>query len=125
VGFWDAESPDVTLASNRDPEAELVAARAAAQAGAIDDAAVRLALLLRLAPALAPAVLEATGGMTGPAISLIRGDAFRLIGLEAEAQRAYAAVAWSGSRDRRRERPAADEPVERGAESVEVSTNGS
>ena len=125
VGFWDAESPDVTLASNRDPETELAAARAAAQAGAIDDAAVRLALLLRLAPALAPAVLDATGGMTGPAISLIRGDAFRLIGLEAEAQRAYAAVAWSGSRDRRRERAAPDEPVEHGEESVEVPTNGS
>jgi hypothetical protein len=101
-GFWDVDGGSEAEATEvLDPADELEAARAALVAGSLDEAALRFALLLRLAPALAPAVLEATDGASGPAVNVIRGDAYRLVGLESEARRAYAAAAWSGSRDRR------------------------
>lgn len=103
LGFWDPDRANDSLAPELpDPAGELEAARAALVAGAFDDAILRFGLALRLAPALAPAVLEATDGVSTPAISLVRGDAYRLVGLEAEARRSYAAAAWSGARDRRR-----------------------
>jgi hypothetical protein len=102
LGFWDGDrgtaAPSTELP---DPADELDAARAALLAGSLDEATLRFALVLRLAPALAPAIIEATDGVAGPAIDVIRGDAYRLVGLEAEARRAYAAAAWSGSHDRR------------------------
>jgi len=104
-GFWDTDAAIATPveAPGALPDAadELEAARAARVAGADDEAILRFGLVLRLSPALAPAVLEATQGLSGPAASLVRGDAFRLVGMEAEAQRAFAAAAWSGTRDRR------------------------
>jgi len=111
IGFWDTDGANAEVRNDLpDPASELDAARAALLAGAVDEAVLRLALALRLAPALAPAVLEATDGIAGPAISVVRGDAYRQVGLEAEARRAYAAAAWSGARDRRgrtiRPRPA-------------------
>ena len=114
LGLWDGDGgPDEGTAALPDPAGELQAARAAVIAGSIEEAALRFGLVLRLAPALAPAILEATDGLTGPSVNLIRGDAYRLVGLETEAQRAYAAAAWSGSRDRRSKGdrpPPADEP---------------
>jgi hypothetical protein len=92
-----------------DPVKELEAARRAFVSGSLDEAALRFGLVLRLAPALAPAVLEGTEGASGPALHVVRGDAFRLVGLENEARRAYATAAWSGTRDRRR---APEEPVD-------------
>ena len=56
---------------------------------------LHLAVALRLSPALAPAILSAVGGTPGPAFDLLRGDAFRLVGHESDARRAYAAVARS------------------------------
>lgn len=101
-GFWDSEGADELPRNDLpDPAGELDAARSALRAGALDEAVLRFALALRLAPALAPAILEATDGIAGPAVSVIRGDAYRQVGLEAEARRAYAAAAWSGTRDRR------------------------
>lgn len=101
-GFWDADAGDgATQADLPDPALELDAGRAALLAGSIDEAVLRMGLALRLAPALAPAILEATDGVAGPSINVIRGDAYRQVGLETEAKRAYAAAAWSGSRDRR------------------------
>jgi hypothetical protein len=102
LGFWDSDGTS-PIRGNMLPDAagELDAARAALMAGAVDEAVLRLSLVLRLAPALAPAVLEATDGIAGPAVSVVRGDAYRQVGLEAEARRAYAAAAWSGTRDRR------------------------
>jgi len=103
LGFWDPDGADDALASEQsDPAGELEAARVALIAGAFDDATLRFGLALRLAPALAPAVLEATDGVSTPALDLVRGDAYRLVGLETEARRSYAAAAWSGARDRRR-----------------------
>jgi hypothetical protein len=101
-GFWDAEGVDGASGDDLpDPALELDAGKAALLTGSVDDAVLRFALALRLAPALAPAILEATDGVAGPAISVIRGDAYRQVGLETEARRAYAAAAWSGPRDRR------------------------
>jgi hypothetical protein len=102
AGFWDSDGASAVARSDLpDPAGELDAARAALLAGALDEAVLRFTLALRLAPALAPAVLEATDGLAGPAVSVVRGDAYRQVGLEAEARRAYAAAAWSGDRDRR------------------------
>ena len=102
LGFWGPDgADDMAVHAQPDPARELEAARAALVAGAFEDATLRFGLALRLAPALAPAVLEATDGVATPAINVVRGDAYRLVGLEIEARRAYAAAAWSGARDRR------------------------
>jgi hypothetical protein len=111
-GFWDADSAGAAATPDLpDPAEELEAARHALVAGSLDEASLRFALVLRLAPQLAPAVLEATEGSGGPGLSVVRGDAFRLVGLESEARRAYAMAAWSGSRDRRRSAPEAAGPT--------------
>jgi hypothetical protein len=111
-GFWDADaSEDPGTPDLPDPAEELEAGRRALVAGSVAEASLRFALTLRLAPALAPAVLEATEGGVGPALNVVRGDAFRLVGLEAEARRAFAMAAWSGSRDRRRPPDEAVQPA--------------
>ena len=103
LGFWNPDGSDDALGPEQpDPGSELEAARVALVEGALEDATLRFGLALRLAPALAPAILEATDGVSSPAINVVRGDAYRLVGLETEARRAYAAAAWSGARDRRR-----------------------
>jgi hypothetical protein len=76
----------------------LVAFAAGTEALAVGDreaAAFHLAVALRLSPALAPAILASVGGTPGAAFDLLRGDAFRLVGHESDARRAYAAVARS------------------------------
>ncbi|MFP5343582.1 MAG: hypothetical protein ACLGIJ_11785 [Candidatus Limnocylindria bacterium] len=83
AGAVDLPSPDAVLASGL----------AALRAGRRADAALQLALALRLAPALAPAVLDALGEDDDPGLALLRGDAYRLVGHEREARRAYAR-AW-------------------------------
>jgi hypothetical protein len=55
---------------------------------------------VRLAPALAPAVLELIGDDRRPELALVRGDAYRLVGLEAEARQAYADVPRPAPRSR-------------------------
>jgi tetratricopeptide (TPR) repeat protein len=72
---------------------ELDLGRAALEAGDPDEAAVRLGIALRVAPALAPAVLDVVAGRTERSLVLVRGDAYRLVGRETEAQRAYAEAA--------------------------------
>ena len=72
---------------------ELDLGRAALEAGDTDEAAVRLGIALRVAPALAPAVLDVIAGRTERSLELVRGDAYRLVGREIEAQRAYAEAA--------------------------------
>lgn len=117
-GLWDTDpatgAPVEAPGGLPDPADELDAARAALAAGADDEAILRFGLVLRLAPALAPAVLEAIQGRSGAAASLVRGDAYRLVGMEVEAQRAFAAAAWSGARDRRATRAGLDPSAETG-----------
>lgn len=107
-GLWDADSTPDPPRSLPDPADELEAARAAVASGALGEGLLRFGLVLRIAPALAPAVLEATDGLSGPDVSLLRGDAYRLVGLEQEARYAFATAAWSGTRDRRGRSPIDD-----------------
>ncbi len=94
----DVEARDEIDALNDQPtgETELDLGRAALEAGDADEAAVRLGLVLRVAPALAPAVLDLVEGRTERGMALVRGDAYRLVGREIEARRAFAEAASGG-----------------------------
>jgi hypothetical protein len=107
LGLWDASSGADVVSDDRAPAAdlpigadELVLARSALDDGHAADAAVHLALVLRLTPALAPAVLDLVGDDRRPELALVRGDAYRLVGLEVEAQAAYADVPRPAPRPR-------------------------
>ncbi len=82
-------------ATAADPQAAFAAGADALAAGDREAAALHLGVALRLSPALAPAILSAVGGTPGPAFDMLRGDAFRLVGHESDARRAYAAVGRS------------------------------
>ncbi len=103
IGLWDEG-----LAAEAEAEAEAQAevdaslptghealdeGRASLEAGDVTNAALQLALVLRVAPALAPAVLDLIGDRQDPALGLLRGDAYRLVGREIDARRAYADAA--------------------------------
>lgn len=86
------------LAAGIDPDAPASAAaaeafaggRAALAAGDLAVAALRLGVALRLEPAFAEGVLEAIGDRASdPGLSLVAGDAHRLLGREAEALAAF------------------------------------
>jgi tetratricopeptide (TPR) repeat protein len=76
-----------------EPDVQLEAGRIALDAGGLDAAAVHLAVALRLAPDLAPAALELVPAGRSPALDLVRGDAYRLVGHELEARASFAAAA--------------------------------
>ncbi|MEA2611405.1 MAG: hypothetical protein QOG32_1131 [Chloroflexota bacterium] len=102
-GFWDEDVPeDPASRVMPDPALELEAGRAALVEGALDDAALRFGIAVRLAPALAPAILEATAGARVPSLLVVRGDAYRVAGHEAEAQEAYLVAAHGGLPERRK-----------------------
>ena len=61
------------------------------------NAAIQLALVLRLSSPLAPAVLDLIGDRPEAALAFVRGDAFRLVGREIDARRAYARAAGPAS----------------------------
>jgi tetratricopeptide (TPR) repeat protein len=135
LGLWEAEEGAEPVATPPpDPAAELEAGREALIAGSIDDAVLHFSLALRLAPALAPAVLEATDGARGAGLTMVRGDAYRLAGHEAEAQQAYVIAAHGGLPERRREprgdagppppddRPASDPRPTAGQLAMDAST---
>jgi hypothetical protein len=98
IGMWDDdaghESGDLALPSATDA---LEAGAAALDAGDLDGAAVQLALVLRLSSPLAPAVLDLIGDRPETALAFVRGDAFRLVGRELDARRAYARAAGPAS----------------------------
>jgi hypothetical protein len=103
LGLWGGDAGDDPATPGLpDPDEALQAGRAALVAGSLDEAAFRLGLALRLAPALAPAVLEITDGVRSIPLIVVRGDAFRLVGHEAEARHAYALAAQGGPSERRR-----------------------
>jgi hypothetical protein len=109
-GLWDAHPAVSQPPPLPSADSELDAGRAAIAAGDIDTAAVHLAVALRLSPALAPVVLDVAGsappGRSIAALELVRGDAYRAVGHETDARRAYAAAAeLTGNGDRLR-RPA-------------------
>ncbi len=100
IGMWD----DVPEDQPRDEAAGYVAAappgtrsenehllrgQAALESGDIDTAVVSLSLVLRLEPVAAPSVIDLVAGRTDPALALVRGDAYRLVGRELDALSAY------------------------------------
>jgi hypothetical protein len=87
----DAFDDDDDLDDMPDPSEALADGRAALAAGQTGLAAMHLGLVLRLAPALAADVLESLDAETAdaPELALVRGDAYRLVGREREARRAY------------------------------------
>jgi hypothetical protein len=64
--------------------------RQALEVGAITEAAWSLGLALRLDQGVAPRVIELVGDRSDPALAFVRGDAYRLVGRERDALRAYA-----------------------------------
>ena len=93
-----AASTGAALMSGRLAGEELETVDRALAAGDTAGAAQRLAVLLRLDPALAPIILSAAdraasavapGSGDLPAIDLVRGDAYRILGHETEAAAAY------------------------------------
>jgi hypothetical protein len=103
AGLWDED-----LASAAEAEAESAAAvdaslptgdealetgRQLLEAGDTAGAALQLALVLRITPALAPAVIDLTADQQDPGLAFVRGDAYRLVGRELDARRAYADAA--------------------------------
>jgi hypothetical protein len=98
MGLWgdDAahESADLALPSATDA---LDRGATALEAGDLDGAAIQLALVLRLSSPLAPAVLDLIGDRPEAALAFVRGDAFRLVGREIDARRAYARAAGPAS----------------------------
>jgi hypothetical protein len=99
-GLWDADH--ATVAPALPDSAELLArARAALEADRPGQAAAGLALAMRAAPSLAPAVLDLIAGRSEPVLALVRGDAHRIVGHEAEALRDYAAAVAAIGLERR------------------------
>jgi hypothetical protein len=103
-GLWDQHGgPRVLGGELPQPASEMAAATAALGDGRYGDGAVHLAIAMRLASGLAPAVLELVEASERrtPELELVRGDAYRLVGHEEEARRAYAIAATGVVRDRR------------------------
>lgn len=94
-GLWDVDAANASPEGSPaiDPAGLMDAGLAALSGGDADRAAGLLGLAIRTGPHLAPAVLDGTIDVTQPALLLVRGDAFRATGSEAEAAVAYAAAA--------------------------------
>jgi hypothetical protein len=104
--LWEAHSE--TIAPVLPDSKELLKrSRAALRAGRPGQAAAGLALALRADSSLAPRILDLLAGRTEPVLALVRGDANRIVGHEAEALRDYAtAVAAIDLQRRSDDRPA-------------------
>ena len=104
--LWEAHTG--IIAPTVPDSAELLArARIALDVGRPGQAAAALALALRAEAALAPTVLDLIAGRSEPVLALVRGDANRIVGHEAEALRDYAtAVAAIDLERRSDDRPA-------------------
>jgi hypothetical protein len=96
-GLWDQHpaDPSGTGTPIRVADADTLfhGARVALDRGQTAAAATGLILALRSSPRLAPAVLDMLSGRAEPILVLVRGDAQRIVGREAEAMRDHAAAA--------------------------------
>lgn len=94
-GLWDADSDEAAADARpvTQPAAMLESGLAALAAGDTDRAASLLGVALRIGPHVAPGIVDATIDATAPAILLVRGDALRATGQDADATAAYAAAA--------------------------------
>jgi hypothetical protein len=108
--LWEAHVD--TIAPTLPDAAELMdRSRAALDAGRPGQAAAGLALALRAEPSLAPTVLDLIAGRQEPVLALVRGDANRIVGHEAEALRDYVSAVAAIDLQRRSDdrRPEPDE----------------
>lgn len=98
-GLWDADADaraEAAAAAERPaarPAAMLDAGLQALATGDVDRAATLLGVAVRIGPHLAPTILDATMDADAPALLLVRGDALRAIGHDADATTVYAAAA--------------------------------
>jgi hypothetical protein len=112
IGLWGDEgethaSTDAALPSASEA---LDGGREALESGDLIEASMQLALVLRLSTALAPAVLDLVADRPEPELAFVRGDAYRLVGRELDARRAYARVA--GAAPSPEPDPPTDQPEE-------------
>jgi hypothetical protein len=91
--LWGEEDEPTSPSKPLDATSLFHSAGVAVEAGRIEDAATALILALRAAPGLAPAVLDLLAGRGEPLLVLVRGDAQRIVGREAEALRDHASAA--------------------------------
>ena len=105
--LWEEHAD--TIAPVLPDSTELLArSRVALDAGRPGQAAAGLALALRAEPSLAPTILDLLAGRQEPVLALVRGDANRIVGHEAEALRDYATAVAAIDLERRSD----DRPVE-------------
>lgn len=96
MGLWDTDQSGIAEAAlGVIPElpaadAELELGRSSMAAGEFVEAAIHLGLVLRVSPALAPAVLDVVADDRSVELAFVRGDAYRLVGHELDARRAFA-----------------------------------
>jgi hypothetical protein len=92
IGLWgdETEAPGPADASLPSASEALERGRDALETGDLLEASIQLALVLRLSSPLAPAVLDVVADRTEPELAFVRGDAYRLVGRELDARRAYA-----------------------------------
>jgi hypothetical protein len=108
-GLWDNHGGGALAATLPSATELLARARAAVEAGRPGQAAAGLALALRADPTLAVPVLDLLTGRQEPVLALVRGDAHRIVGDEAQAMRDYATAVAAMNLERstdRRETPA-------------------
>jgi hypothetical protein len=107
-GLWDDHGGGALAAALPSATELLARARAAVEAGRPGQAAAGLALALRADPTLAVPVLDLLTGRQEPVLALVRGDAHRIVGDEAQAMRDYATAVAAMNLERstdRRETP--------------------
>jgi hypothetical protein len=98
--LWEAHTG--IIAPTVPDSTELLArARIALDVGRPGQAAAALALALRAEVSLAPTVLDLIAGRSEPVLALVRGDANRIVGHEAEALRDYATAVAAIDLERR------------------------
>ena len=116
-GLWDAHGG--ALAAALPSAADLLArSRTAIEAGRPGQAAASLALALRADPNLALPILELLAGRQEPVLALVRGDAHRIVGHEAEAMRDYIAAVAAIGLERSSDRSGEDRRAEPAAEAA-------
>jgi hypothetical protein len=120
AGLWDedlaaaaeaeAESAAAVDASLPSGDEALETGRQMLESGDTAGAALQLALVLRITPALAPAVIDLIADQQDPGLAFVRGDAYRLVGRELDARRAYADAARPSDTAASPDAPSADRP---------------
>jgi hypothetical protein len=108
-GLWDEDETPGSASAQPDAAALLAAGLTALGSGDGERAAVLLALTIRTSPHLSPAIIDATIDTHSPSLLLVRGDALRSTGAEAEAAVVYATAAKALGEEIR---PAEREPTE-------------